>query len=112
MKSIKELREAKGLTREELMDLSGLSQSTIWKAEERQDYVVFNEVTAQTQCRSLGVEIDDVFRPNQITHRGRPPQTGVPRKLSREETEVICPSCQIMTNALLDTCGSCGEVLE
>jgi transcriptional regulator with XRE-family HTH domain len=78
---------------------------------------------------ALGVDWQELFDDNELSHRGRPPFTGRPigsksdkksRKtkpsegaevidLPRTKKERVCPDCCIVVAPALNACGTCGN---
>lgn len=79
--SLEEAREAAGLTREQLAEEAGISESTIQRIETGSIHMTKDE-TAQCIADALGMRIDEIEWPNGLTNQGRRP-----RSLTEEVTE-------------------------
>lgn len=87
------VREGLDLSREELAELAGLSVSTIYRIETDNSYRV-NQATAALLADALHMQVRELFHPRDISHLGRPPQTGVPIGSKQElDRSDFCPTC-------------------
>lgn len=60
---VKEIREQKGISQEELAEKSGVSRTTIW-ALEHDDSKVTTTKTLFSLATAMGVKFDDLFLPH------------------------------------------------
>lgn len=105
MHPLEQARTERGLTRAALARQAGVATSTIAAIEQGSDYKTNND-TASRIVRALGdVNYGDIFRPEDVSHIGRPPASGKPcvRQPSRPAT--VCPACRLTVPAT----GICDE---
>lgn len=57
---IKEVREQKGITQQELAEKSGIARATIWKLETGSSEVTTTK-TLVALAKALGVSVEDIF---------------------------------------------------
>ena len=97
------------MTRKTLADKSGISMATICRLENTGCSIFkVNTLTAEALARALDCDIQDVFRLEDISDRGRPPMTGCPMKKETVAHESVCPACNMSTNPHVDECIHCG----
>lgn len=101
------LRSAKDLTVAQLAEMSGLSESTIYKIERCTSEFRTNEAVASLLAEALECGVYDIFSPSDLSHIGRPPLTGV--KLTMKTTVKVTLICMACRNALPRSgiCGYC-----
>jgi transcriptional regulator with XRE-family HTH domain len=89
--TLREARQIHGMTRKDLVKASGISMTTIQQIEGEGSGKTHIGV-AELLAEELGLEVCEIKWPRGITHRGRPPLTGVRITTTvMVETEQICP---------------------
>lgn len=78
MHKLQKLREDAGFTVAELAEYTGLSKKTIYSIENGASEYKTNEGVAQILADAFDCEVSDIFSPEEVSHRGRPPLTGKP----------------------------------
>lgn len=73
---LQERREAEGLTRSELVELTGLALTTIHNIEEGTSPYRTHVDVALILADALYCEVSDLFKPDELSHLGRRPLTG------------------------------------
>lgn len=101
------MREHWDLSVQELSELSEISESAIYRIERGSPHDVHLGV-AMALAGALDCEIRDLFDSIELTHKGRPPHTGVPLgKSDAVLSDDICPSCRLTKPRGTKTCDSC-----
>ena len=106
MHPVKALRKQNKLTIADLAELTGLSSTTITGIESgRSDYKTHQGV-ALLLADTFGCKVSDLFRPEELSNRGRPPLTGGNICVTTIVVEYsVCPVHFIV----LPACGVCDE---
>lgn len=121
----KEAREILGLSRKEVVNLSGLSMATICRIESDETEWNIHYLVAELLAETLACSVDEIEWPRSLSHHGRPPLTGrsLERKLPRRVTtvtvvemtrysvvtEACCPNCKIVQAPINGACACCGQ---
>lgn len=95
--ALKDVRNILDASVAELAEMSGLSESTIYRIEREANNQAVNDHTVTLLCEALGVSADEIRWPNGITDGGRRPLTGgtytVTRSVVSRNTETTCTVC-------------------
>jgi transcriptional regulator with XRE-family HTH domain len=105
--NLRQLRQERGLSIQELADLTHLSLNVIWRIEDGNSDQKIHEGVAKAIADVLHVDVNDIFDPLDLTHLGRPPFTGKKYSLNQVAEPPICPNCftQLPVTLVCDTCG-------
>lgn len=107
MHKLKKMRAHWGLSVQELSELSEISTSAIYRIERGSPHDVHLGV-AMALSDALDCELRDLFDTIELTHKGRPPHTGVPIGTADViANSDICPSCQLAKPTGSKTCDNC-----
>jgi DNA-binding XRE family transcriptional regulator len=104
---LREVRESLGLTQADLHELSGVSVETISRIENEDKTYKINKKTARLLAGAIYFTVLDIFKPEELSHLGRPPLTGKPIGVqTQEDVNDICPGCSIKrpVTGVCDTC--------
>lgn len=88
--SIDHVLTRKGMTVAELSAITGLDESTVWKARKHGPTRTHIQ-TARRIALAFEMSIDDIHWPNGITDLGRPPQVAV----ASDAGQKTCEECRI-----------------
>jgi len=102
--NIEQLRRKLGFSQGEAAELCGVSQTTISRIESCRERYKINLRTAQ--LIEAGLDQRGLFSPSEISHLGRPPQTGHP-VIHIHTRAIICPSCAVEASILAAIDGNC-----
>ena len=93
--TLQKARKILGLKRSDLAQQSGIAYNTIKSIESENRQYQIHEGVAQALAAALGLDVTEIQWPNSLSHRGRPPKTGVPIriKVTTEIEAVACPEC-------------------
>jgi DNA-binding XRE family transcriptional regulator len=90
-----EVREHQGMTVAELAILTGLSKSVIYRIENDNSGFKINDSTALALATAVGMTVESLFQPQELSDQGRPPFTGRPIQASGYDSLLgqadICP---------------------
>lgn len=104
------VREALDLSVQDLAELSGISASAIYRIENNQSDYLINKGTAAALADALSMRVNQIFDPStELSHRGRPPHTGVPIEPGEGHHPggPVCPNChtEVPRTGVCDNCG-------
>ena len=93
--TLEEARKILNIKRSELAEQSGIAYSTIESIERENRLYKIHEEVAWALASTLGLEVTEIKWPTSLSHRGRPPKTGVPIrvKVTTEIVAEVCPRC-------------------
>lgn len=107
---VREKRAEKGLTVQQLSEQADISKATIYRIERGDTSHQIRIDTAEALASALGDDVNQLFSPGEVTHRGRPPHTGGKYTRNPDDGVVygtLCTVCNLYYPAHAG-CENCG----
>ena len=106
MHPLKRLRKLRGWKISELAELTGLNTGTISTIENGTSAWKTHQGVAILLADALDCEVHDIFEPDELSHKGRPPLTGGHIRITTVVELAICPvhCIALPANGVCDYC--------